>query len=200
LSVEAPWYTDPGYDAFAEDDVARKPGVWLGYDIFSLRTDTIAALELGWGTETDEENGVLGSISTTLESHAFHGGLQVRWVPIDFLQPHARLAGGVSVVHVDFDTSSPQQHFEDDGILPFGSAGLGLTLRTPTRLFEDRKGQLASLSFGLMVEGGYTLSAPLEPKLDGKGPRQTDIALSEASLGQLDRSGPYLRFSLVGRM
>ena len=92
------------------------------------------------------------------------------------------------------------QHFEDDGIAPFGSAGLGLTLRTPTRTFEDRRGNLASLSFGLMIEGGYTLSAPLDFKLDGPGPRKSDITLSEADLGELDRSGPYVRVSLVGRM
>jgi hypothetical protein len=200
LSVEAPWYTDPGYDVFAEDDVARRPGVWLGYDIVSLRTDTIAALELGWGTESEEETGISNAVETSLESHAFHGGVQVRWVPFDFLQPHVRLAGGVSVVHAELATHSPAQTFEDDGILPFGSAGLGVMLRTPTRLFEDRKGQLASLSFGLLVEGGYTLSAPLSLKLDGRGPRDRDIALAEADLGELDRSGPYLRFSLVGRM
>jgi hypothetical protein len=86
-----------------------------------------------------------------------------------------------------------------DATLPFASFGAGLTLRTPTRVFEDRGGRMASLSVGLMVEGGYALRAPLELNLDGPGPGDGDIALSEGSLGELSRSGPYVRTSIVLR-
>jgi hypothetical protein len=66
-------------------------------------------------------------------------------------------------------------------------------------LFESRRGTFAALSFGVMVEGGYALVAPLSVTLDGDGPAETDIALAEAELGELERSGPFMRVSLVAR-
>jgi hypothetical protein len=50
-----------------------------------------------------------------------------------------------------------------------------------------------------MLEGGYTLAAPVEMKLDGRGPGERDIALTEVGLGELSRSGPYARLSWVVR-
>jgi hypothetical protein len=101
---------------------------------------------------------------------------------------------------MQLQTNAPEQTFEDSGFAPFGSLGLGFTLRTPTRMFETHRGQLASLSLGLMVEAGYTLSAPLALSLhDDDAEDDGDIALTDAELGELQRSGPYLRFSLVTR-
>ena len=200
LSIVFPWYTDPGYDVFSSDNVPEAYGLWAAYDVFALRTDTIGALELGWDTEHSESSVLGDTLNSDLQSHAAHAALQLRYVPVDFLQPHLRLAAGVSFVAMALRTSSPSERFTDDAVSPFGSLGLGLTLRTPTRLFEDKHGNLASLSVGVMVEGGYTLAAPLDFKLDGPGPGKRAIALTEPSLGTLDRSGPYIRVSFVGRI
>jgi len=200
VSIVFPWYTDPGYDVFSSDNVPEAYGLWAAYDVSAIRTDTIAALELGWDTEHTASNVLGGTISSELQSNAVHAALQLRYVPVDFLQPHLRLAAGVSFVAMALRTSSPSERFTDDAVSPFGSLGLGLTLRTPTRMFEDKHGNLASLSVGVMVEGGYTLAAPLDYKLDGPGPGKRDIALTEPSLGTLDRSGPYIRVSFVGRI
>lgn len=200
ISINYPWYTDPGYDVFSSDDVPSAYGLWAAYDVLTLRTDAFAALELGWDTEHAESSVLGGALTSDLEAHAVHAAVQVRYVPWDFLQPHLRLAGGVNYVAMTLRTSSPSERFTDDAVTPFGSLGLGFTLRTPTRLFEDQRGNLASLSVGVMVEGGYTLSAPIDFKLDGPGPGKRDIALTEPNLGTLDRSGPYIRVSFVGKI
>jgi hypothetical protein len=203
ISFDAPWYTDPGYDVYAENDAASRFGLWLGYDVASLSDDAVAALEIGWGTES-EEGDALQVASTTLTTHVAYLGATVRWVPIDWLQPHLRLAGGAAIIDAQLVA---RDTFHDgaggvfeDMISPYGSAGLGFTLRTATRTFEDRRGRLASLSFGLMFEGGYTLATPVDVKLEGPKPSTRNIPVAEPELGELERSGPYIRVSLVGRL
>ena len=203
LSFDAPWYSDPGYDVYAEDDAAARFGLWVGYDVASLSDDMIAAVELGWGHE-NEEGEALRVADTRLTTNVLYGGVTVRWVPISWLQPHARLAGGAALVDGELRAADTFHEGGDglfeDLISPYGSAGLGFTVRTPTRTFESRKGRLASLSFGLMLEGGYTLAAPLELELEGPRPRAPTRPVAAPGPGELERSGPYIRVSLVGRL
>jgi hypothetical protein len=200
VSLDTPWYTDPGFDVFHDDDVTTRLGVWAAYDVLSLQPDLIMAAELGWGRENESENGLRGgALRSELETHAFFAGAQLRWVPLGMLQPYARLAGGAARVDMELHAAAPAQSFADDAVSPFGSLGLGVLVRTPTRMFENRRGNYASLSFGLMLEGGYTLAAPVELQLDGRGPGERDIALIEADLGELSRSGPYARVSWIAR-
>jgi hypothetical protein len=208
VSLDSSFYPDPSYDVYGNDDVDTRIGVWLAYDVAMLRTDTVVAIELGYGTESAEAN-VLGGISSELSTHAAHLGAQLRWMPLAVLQPHARLAAGAAFL--DARLLVPGGPYEDgssglfDGELfdslvsPFASLGLGATLRTPTRLFEDERGNLASLSAGIMLEAGYTLAGPVDVALDGPGPDDQAIALREPGLGELKRSGPYLRGSFVIR-
>jgi hypothetical protein len=197
-SIELPWNTDPGYDAFAEDDVAPRFGVWATYDLLALREDIFVAAGAGIDFESAQENGLLGGqLDTELDAIAVYGTAVARYVPVSWLQPHVRLSGGAQRVNVQLDVAF--ERFKDAATLPFGTLGAGLTLRSPTRLFESRRGTFAALSFGVMVEGGYALVAPLSVTLDGDGPAETDIALAEAELGELERSGPFMRVSLVAR-
>ena len=77
--------------------------------------------------------------------------------------------------------------------------GAGFLLRTPTRLFENAQGALASLSVGLLVEGGYTLVGPAKLALVPTDTPLQAIDLQEPALGELNRSGPYVRASVVLR-
>jgi hypothetical protein len=207
VSLEMPWYDDPGFDVFHDDDVTTRPGIWAGYDVLSLQQDLILAAEIGWGIESESESELLGgALRSELETQTLFAGVQLRWIPIPMLQPYARLAGGAALVDMELRSVSPDESFTEGGgdpfdsaVSPFGSLGLGVMLRTPTRMFENRRGGYASLSFGLMFEGGYTLAAPVEMKLDGEGPGERDIALVESELGELERSGPYARISGVAR-
>jgi hypothetical protein len=113
-------------------------------------------------------------------------------------QPHLRLAGGASVVKAELRTSGDGT-FSDSGVTPLGSMGLGFTLRTPTRMFETKRGQLSSLSLGLMLEAGYTLAEPIALALERDGSSDRGIPITESALGELSSSGFYLRASLVTR-
>lgn len=208
LSLDSSFYPDPSYDVYADDDATSRLGLWVAYDVATLRSDAIVALELGYGAESERDS-VLGGLETRLDTHVAHAGAQLRWVLLDVVQPHARLAAGAAFLDADLRENGVRYEDGSSGLFdgelfdslvsPFASLGLGATLRTPTRLFEDGQGRLASLSAGIMLEAGYTLAAPVNVALDGPGPGDQGIALREPGLGQLKRSGPYLRGSLVMR-
>jgi hypothetical protein len=194
VSLEQAWILDEGYDLFATNDVTPSWGVWASHDLISLRDTVILALEAGWDYAGEDEAAFAGQLDTELRTHDFHGGVRIRWAPIDFLQPHVRVVGGVSWVRADLTANG--EHSETEELPPFVSAGGGFLLRSPTRSFETPRGMFASLSLGVMVEGGYTHAAALDVGFRGaRGER--DIALVEPDLGSLDRAGPYVRTSLV---
>ncbi len=197
-SVDAVFHHDKGYDLFANDDVAPRLGLWAGHDLAAFSRDLILAAELGWGVESEEQPGLYGgSLHTTLVTHTFQAGASLRWVLLPWLQPQLRLAGGASQLHMEL-TSGTELTNKADAVSPLGSLGAGVLLRTPTRLFENNRGELASLSFGVLIEAGYALRGAVNFKLtQPQGPR--DIAVSGAKLGELSLSGPYIRTSVVVR-
>jgi hypothetical protein len=198
LSLELPWHTEQAFDLFSANDVGQRYGLWATYDLLALGESTFLAAGAGFDVEQMEvDNLFAGSLDTELSAVVLYGTAVVRYVPVDWLQPHARLSLGGQFVRSRL--AFGDNTYQNDGDLPFGSLGAGFTLRTPTRLFESRRGEMASLSFGIMVEGGYALVSALEMKVDGRGPDDRDIALIESDIEDLDRSGPFMRMSLVAR-
>jgi hypothetical protein len=198
FTVERRWNDDPGYDAFAGDDLSARLGIWLAYDVLMLSPEVVLAAEAGFAAETDEASELLGgALHSKLEGYAPHIGAQARWRMLSWLQPHVRLQGGATIWNTQIDLGRTE--VDNDGVAPFGRITAGLLLRTPTRLFENSRGHLASMSFGLLLEGGFALEAPWQMELDVKGPGEDDIPIAEASLGELSRSGPFVQGSVVGR-
>jgi hypothetical protein len=197
-SIDAVFHNDRGYGLFANDDVAPRFGLWLGHDLFSFSRQLILAAELGWGVESESQTGLFaGVVNTNLVTHTFFGAASLRWQLLPWLQPQARLALGASAVHMEL-TSFAEPTDRANALSPMGSLGAGVFLRTPTRLFENARGELASLSFGVLVEGGYALRGPVDFSLTQQhGARQ--IPVSAAKLGELGLSGAYIRTSLVVR-
>ena len=186
-------HEDGSYDLFDDDDLAPAFALWLAYDVLALGPSAFLAAELGWQLETQHSDDLLGdTLTSELDDHSLTAGVQLRFVPLAMFQPHLRLAGGASFVDMELRTPAGES-FDDGGVAPIGSAGVGFTLRTPTRMFESRNGNLASLSFGLMLEAGYTLAGSVPLTLDGEGPEAREIPITESELGELSGSGPYWR-------
>jgi len=199
LSLEFPWHTGDSFDLFSADDVGERFGMWATHDLLAFGDRAFLAAGVGFDIESvDSANLFAGALDTELSATVLYATTLVRYVVADWLQPHARLSLGGQLVRTELELNGTD--YSNDGDLPFGSLGAGFTLRTPDRTFESRHNRLAALSFGLMIEAGYTVAAPLEMSIDGPGPDERDIALREPVLADLDRSGPFLRFSLVGRL
>jgi len=199
LSLDRPWYTDRSNDVFDNDDVSERFGLWLGYELLGLRGalgDLGIGLHLGWNFEDHGADGRFGGLlDSQLDTHFAYGGVDARWKLLSWLQPQLRLAGGAGFS--DMVLSMGGERFKDDAISAYGSAGLGLLLRSPEDAFGGLHGGVGSLGFGLLFEGGYSLASPLSLRLDGPGPKKHEIDLAEADLGELERSGPYFRTSLL---
>lgn len=199
VNVDTVWYTGRSFDFFSEHNNATSPGVSLGYALWM--DDPVSLVpEIGWSTNTvSEENLFGGAIShTELQWHNVYGGLSLRFAIISFLETHARVAGGVSFVDATVRTGTASAEFENTGVSPFGSVGAGFTVHSPGGALETNSGSFRTLVAGLTFEGGYQLGSALDitPTPTGDSGR---IPTTYSSFGMLERSGPYLRTSLVLR-
>jgi hypothetical protein len=201
FSVDAVWNTNQGYSFFSRHDATPRLGLWLGHDLLSLHRKLFVAAELGWGMENLGPSDAYGlTLRSKLITHTFFGAATLRWALVPWLQPHARIAAGASLLSMEVTESVGlgQNKDSDHAASPFGSLGAGVLLRTPTRLFENDRGEFAWLSFGILIEGGYAVRGPVSFAL-GQSHGSREIPVASAKLGELSLSGPYLRTSLVAR-
>ena len=196
LALEQDWNLDQGYDLFGEDEVAPRIALWFAHDLLALGERTILAGEIGVGSGRDTTSGEFDGMETTLRNTRLQVAAYLRHLIWPVFQPHLRLAGHVAFVEAELDFGD--EKYADDGVSGGGSLGAGFTVGTPTRLFENHQGEFASLSIGVLLEGGYLLASPVSFDLVADEPADR-IEVRTASLGELALSGPYFRSSFLVR-
>lgn len=196
LSLDSLFYTDSGYDLFDGDNVSSRIGAWAGYDLAQLAPRIALAVELGFGAESREQGIWGGGLRTELESQTFSAGVSLRYALVSWLDPQLRASAGVTRFAFGLDTNA--ERFEDHALSGFGALGAGVLLHTPARLFENKRGHFASVSLGLLIEGGYALRSSIDVNLSRKAGDHA-IPVTEAELGELALSGPYVRSSVLVR-
>ena len=201
LSIDAVFHDDRGFRSFDQSKASSRLGMWASYDLASLSKIAILSGELGFGVEANDgaaELGMGNQLPMHLHSTSFHAALGVRWDIASFFAPHVRLSGGVSALDLEVAPSASEEVETDSALSGFGALGAGFLLHTPARLLENRRGQLASLKFGVMLEVGYALRSSVDFALNAARSSRS-IPVVNADLGQLDLSGAYVRSSLVTR-
>jgi hypothetical protein len=126
-----------------------------------------------------------------LTDHLLTAELTGRMRATSWLWPHVRAGVGVAITHVSVKDALADLKFSDRDTHVAGSFAAGFTLRTPTRALEDHRGRRASLSLGVMFEGGYTLApdASLRPEPEERG----DIRRSSPGGFKAETRGAFLR-------
>jgi hypothetical protein len=176
---------------FSDDDVTPRLGLGASYDIATLERAFTVAAEVGWSVE-NEDNGTLMPEfeQAELSGHHLNAAARLRYALNGWLEPHARLSAGISLMDVALRAAGTSEQFEQDAVLPFGTLGAGFSLRSPDRALAPRSRN--GFSAGVSAEGGYLLSSSLEVALQStEDPGR--ISTERASLGLLSRSGPYVR-------
>jgi hypothetical protein len=198
LNLDALIRRDSSFDLLGDEDVEGGWGLSVSRAWWLTRALAVAP-ELGYAGSRAEGGELLGGAVQRVElaSSAAYAGVSARYEIWDYLAPHARLAAGMARTELTLDTQLDGT-FEAAEWLPFATLGAGATLTTPDRFFQSRSGALASFSVGLSLEGGYWLSAPLETTLDTGSEGRLPVA--PANLGDLSRSGPYVRLAFVARL
>lgn len=204
LGTNLRFHNDVSYDLYGEDDVTEALEAFASYDFLQPTETTFVAVELGYGFEEDESSSVAGNtFDTRIASHHVHAGVNLRYGLFPFLQPHLRVAGGLSVVDSEIEVVGAGYTAEEQLIAPFLRLGAGFTARLPPGLIGrsplDASGE-RSLSVGVRVEAGYILTKRMTLDLEQEDVLGTPIPIRDADLGSLSRHGAYIMVALVGSL
>jgi hypothetical protein len=186
------WRDDAGYDLFSKH--ARNSGLELfaSYDVWAFGRSLVFAAGLSYRNELHQDLERFDLAHNTLAAD-----LTARFQATSWLFPHVRLAAGFIATRFRAEDALAAIDYEDRDLGFLGSAGAGLTLRTPSRTFETHSGRVSSLSLGVLLEGGYAFAN--DATLRAKPTTSSDIERVTFPLGTLARGGPYLRVMLVVR-
>lgn len=184
------WQTSKGFDLFSSNDLSTRIGLTLDVEVAEVAASTWLAIEGGWSTESQGDPNFFGPFATDFVAQNFHGGVRLKHQVLHFLAPHVRLGAGATSMRNRFSTETAVfGDFESHQWLAFGMIGGGVTAAIPTQ---------ALVQPGLLIEGGYLLSGSMPLRLEPTAD-ENRMATSGATLGVLERSGPYLRFGLFIR-
>ncbi|HEY6880249.1 MAG TPA: hypothetical protein VI299_19630, partial [Polyangiales bacterium] len=132
-----------------------------------------------------------------LSDNLLTADLTARVRAASWLWPHLRAGVGIATTRVDVRDDTGGISLDDRAAGAAGSFAAGVTLRTPARAFETHRGKLASLSLGVMVEGGYTMAQDAE--LTPKPSHGADVRRVSPTSFQSERSAAFLRVLAVTR-
>jgi hypothetical protein len=166
--------------------------LYASYDLFQ----PVRRLVIALGTSFRHANG--SSDLLEIRDSTLQADLLARVEFADWLWPQLRASAGAVWTHVSLKDAGLGGTIADKDVAFAGTLGGGIMLRTPTRLFETQRGRLASLSFGVLTEAGYTMAAAASIRGTPSG-GSSDVERSSVQLGSLSRSGPYLRILGVVR-
>jgi len=191
------WRAKDAYRPFRQ---ARRGGAFdllATYDVWTPTRGAIVAAGVSMRFEELSKDLAGDALSLSLGQTTVQAELMARYGVSSVLWPHLRVGVGLVSTQIDVDDLRGGLALDgrDNGVS--STFGAGFTLRTPARLFETWRGRLASLSLGLLLEGGYVLAQDATPKLDPS--RDGDVPRATFSAGTLERSGAYLRILGVVR-
>jgi len=185
------WHRDHDY-ALTEQKHTGAFELFATYDVWT----PMRGLVLAAGVSLRNESRTI-DFDYDLRQNTVQAELMARLVATSWLHPHVRIAVGGVITNFSRTDSTANVTYEDRSGGVASTFGAGFTLRTPPRLFETHRGRMASLSLGVLVEGGYALNQDAE--LDAKPTQASEIERATFSFGTLDRSAGYLRIAGVIR-
>ncbi len=189
------WRTSTGYDLFSSNDASWRIAIGAGYDVLTLPSQVILAVEVGAMAEPGQSNssnsGLLGNtISGSLSGTTLLIGGSLRWAMTPWFAPYGRLGLFTSRYAIDIHAAPTNATTANSGVdwsydrwVEGGSLGAGVMLNLPPR---------SPVNVGLLVEGGYWLQRSVDIQLESNLPAGSINTLG-ARLGSLGNSGPYLR-------
>jgi hypothetical protein len=185
------WHKEHGY-GITEKKQTSAFEAFASYDVWT----PVPTFTLAVGVSVRNESRDI-DFDYDLKQNTVQAELLGRLRLTSWLDPHLRVAVGGVVTKFSRSDSAAGINYEDRAGGVASTFGAGLTLHTPVRLFETRRGHLSALSLGVLVEGGYTLLSDAE--LAAKPTRSGEVPRATFSFGSLDRSAAYLRIAGVIR-
>lgn len=182
------WRNDRAYQLFTSEGSSAAFELFASYDVLTLFKGAIVSAGVSYRNEL-----LSGDQNLDLRHSTAQAELMARFQAAGWLWPHLRAAVGVVSTRFSYRDERARIDYDDRDAGLASTFGAGFTLRTPARLFETFNGRLASLSLGLLVEGGYTLAKAAE--LEATPSTKSSVPRATFSLGSIERSAPYLRIA-----
>lgn len=192
MGVAIRFRSDSGYQKLNAQDHQNEFDLFASYDVYQPIKRFVIAAGINY------RHAELGDDPTvSLKTNAVQADVIARYTLTTFLFPQLRAGFGAQLSRIDLSDESGGFEAHDKSASAAGSVGAGLVIQTPRRAFETRRGWLASLSLGLLVEGGYAFAAPATFYAQVKS--ESELDAGTIKLGQLKLSGSYLRIGGVIR-
>lgn len=192
LNVGLGFRTQAAYDLFAEDDLAPRVGISLGYDVMRIERISLA-VEGGFDSESSSARFAANGQAELL-TRTYYAAAIGRYALAPWLEPHVRLELGTTLARAKITGDGTRTLRGSD--TSFTSAlGAGLTFRTrPGAMGGSRRAFRPGFAF--RVEGGYLLGTAVDfrvrPSLADE-----EIPVAPVDLGRLRLGAPYVRFSAL---
>jgi hypothetical protein len=195
LESRTTWLFDDGAKRLAGKRAPAGGGLSVQADILRPSDKVAARLDLGWVTTSNSTYQDTTNLEERLETNVIALGVSARYSLLRWLAPYARLAGGIGWDKVTVGNGSTSLH--DRQLFGQGSAGAGLSLRTPgLRFWQSPTAPLVGAAG--QIEGGYALASGSDFSLQSApaGSAATPIPTNSVAIGHVGRSAPYLRITL----
>lgn len=197
LHGDVVWHQARSLDFFSEDGTGTRLGLSFSMDLIELGQNATLDLGVGYSLENLSSGSALGSFATSAKLSAQHLALtpSLRYKLLPWLSPQLRAFGGASFVETTVDYALRGQQ-KDDTVTPhFGAAAGFMASFTPAG-----GGALSRTLLGVVVEGGYVVGSAIQVKLNdepasSKASEGRRIEANGAELGEVERSGPFLRIA-----
>lgn len=185
-------WRDEAHRRFGSDDPNGGVELFASYDVWAPARWLIVAGGLDFRHD-QRARSALGELKDNL----LVADLTARARAASWLWPQLRAGVGLAVTHIGLNDAAASIKLDDRDLGAAGTFAAGVVLRTPARAFETQRGKVASLSLGVLFEGGYTLAQ--DASLSPEPVRGGDVRRTSPAAFQAQRSAGFLRIMAVTR-
>jgi len=196
LETQTTWLQDGAARRIVGKSAPTAVGLSLHYDALRPAPRLTAKLDLGWTTSSSGASQATNSSNVeSYQTNLLTLGISLRYQIFRWLEPYARVAGGMGWDKLSVGSGSGS--LDDEHKFGHASAGGGVFLRSPALCMRPSPASYCAalvghLEGGYMVGTGSTLSLHSSPASGASDAIPTE----SVPLGELGRRAPYLRVSV----
>ena len=179
--------TSKRYELFQRDQLKSGTSLSASYDLLKPAPKVRIAIELAFREDSTSSTFSGGVVhDTSWDYWNVQAGAVARYELFSWLDPYARIAGGLSRTKTSISNATDTLNAES--YAPVGTAGIGLAVHgfTPARF-----------AVGAFVDGGFVAEGSHALEFEDDGDERIPTQL--ASLGDVEQSGRYIRIGAMVR-
>jgi len=194
LGLDSAFYTGHSFDLFSGNNALNSFNGSVGYTLYLAEPWSLVP-ELGVTVGSVDAGSSFGGALTngSFKTVRPYAGVRVRYALLSWLEPQVRLGVGVDRMKATLEQSDGTS-LEKSDVSWFGAVGAGVSVHTTPGALTSRTGGLSSFMLGATLEGGYSFGPAMDLDVTPVD-ESSRVRTTNASLGSLSRSAPYVRLT-----